>query len=76
MPVTSESLVELLAQLVDTPSVTGDEQAIADLVTRRLASESRGEVLRHGLSVVWRAPRKGRPLVVLAGHTDTVPPQG
>lgn len=76
MPVTSETLVELLVQLVDTPSVTGDEQAIADLVTRRLASESRGEVIRHGLSVVWRAPRKGRPLVVLAGHTDTVPPQG
>ena len=76
MPVTTETLVDLLEQLVNIPSVTGSEQAIADWITRRLASASRGEVIRHGLSVVWRAPRKGRPLVVLAGHTDTVPPQG
>ena len=76
MPVTATSLAELLEQLVDIPSVTGNEQQIVDWITRRLAGSSRGEVIRHGLSIVWRAPRKGRPLVVLAGHTDTVPPQG
>lgn len=76
MPVTTATLVDLLEQLVNIPSVTGNEQAIADWITRRLASASRGEVIRHGLSVIWRAPRKGRPLIVLAGHTDTVPPQG
>ena len=76
MTVTTETLVDLLEQLVNIPSVTGNEQAIADWITRRLASASRGEVIRHGLSVIWRAPRRGRPLVVLAGHTDTVPPQG
>jgi len=76
MPVTQTSLAELLEQLVDIPSVTGNEQEIVDWLTRRLAGSSRGEVIRHGLSIVWRAPRKGRPLVVLAGHTDTVPPQG
>jgi succinyl-diaminopimelate desuccinylase len=76
MAVTSGTLAELLATLVDMPSVTGSEQVIADWITARLASQSRGEVLRHGLSVVWRGPRRGRPLLVLAGHTDTVPPQG
>jgi succinyl-diaminopimelate desuccinylase len=76
MTVSTASLAELLVQLVDIPSVTGNEQQIADWVSRRLADAGRGEVIRHGRAVVWRAPRQGRPLVVLAGHTDTVPPQG
>lgn len=76
MPVTDTTLAELLEQLVNIPSVTGNEREIVDWITRRLAGSSRGEVLQHGLSIVWRAPRKGRPLLVLAGHTDTVPPQG
>jgi succinyl-diaminopimelate desuccinylase len=33
-------------------------------------------VTRSGKGVVWRAPSRGKPLVVLAGHLDTVPPQG
>ena len=76
MQVTQTTLAELLEQLVNIPSVTGNEQEIVEWITRRLAATSRGEVIRHGLSIVWRAPRKRRPLVVLAGHTDTVPPQG
>ena len=76
MPVTATSLADLLEQLVNIPSVTGNEQQIVDWITKRLGSASRGEVIRHGLSIVWRAPRKGRPLFVLAGHTDTVPAQG
>ena len=76
MSVTSLTLADLLEHLVNIPSVTGNEAPIADWITQRLAAASRGEVIRHWLSVVWRAPRKGRPLVVLAGHTDTVPPQG
>lgn len=74
--VTAEALAELTAQLVDIPSVTGNEKAIADWITRRLAARASGEVLRSGHSVVWRGPDRGRPLVVLVGHTDTVPPQG
>lgn len=76
MQVTGTALAELLEQLVDIPSVTGNEREIVDWITRRLAASGRGEIIPHGLSLVWRAPRKGRPLVVLAGHTDTVPPQG
>lgn len=73
---TAEALAGLLAELVDIPSVTGNERAIADFVAGRLAARGTGEVLRSGLGVVWRGPRRGRPLVVLAGHLDTVPPQG
>lgn len=73
---TTESLADLLATLVDIPSVTGDELAIADYVTQRLAKAGKGEVLRSGNALVWRGPQRGRPLVVLAGHLDTVPPSG
>ncbi|MCU0314217.1 MAG: succinyl-diaminopimelate desuccinylase [Solirubrobacteraceae bacterium] len=71
-----EALAELLATLVDIPSVTGQEAAIADFVAGRLARRASGETLRSGHAVVWRAPARGRPLVVLAGHLDTVPPNG
>lgn len=73
---TSEALAGLLAELVDIPSVTGDEAAIADFVAARLAARGTGEVIRSGHGVVWRGPRRGRPPVVLVGHLDTVPPQG
>src|SRR5438477_7557749 len=79
---TSESLADLLEMLVNVPSETGHESAIADLVQDRLAAAARGETLRTGNCVLWRSaardPRGGtpgtaRPLIVLAGHLDTVP---
>lgn len=76
MTVTADSLADLLQTLVDIPSVTGDEARIADWVRARLAALGRGEILRSGNSVVWRGPQQDRPLVVLAGHLDTVPPNG
>ena len=75
MRATSDSIAELLVTLVDIPSVTGNEESIAEFVAGRLAGRP-GEVLRSGNGIVWRGPRRGRPLVVLAGHLDTVPPQG
>ena len=76
MPATTEMLAELLATLVDIPSVTGDERAIVDYVTGRLGRAAKGEVLRSGNGLVWRGPQRGKPLIVLAGHLDTVPPSG
>lgn len=73
---TTPDLVELLATLVDIPSVTGSEERIATFVADRLRAPARGEVLRSGHGVVWRGPRRDRPLVLLAGHLDTVPPNG
>ena len=75
MPTTAtrETLAELLEALVRIPSETGEERAIADWVQARLRERGAGECLRSGAAVVWRGPRRGRPLVVLAGHLDTVP---
>ena len=59
--------------LVDIPSVSREERAIADYVAAEIP-----------MSPTWRTDDtlwydfhlgQGRPLVVLAGHLDTVPPQ-
>lgn len=73
---TVENLVEILEALVNIPSVTGQEAVIAGFVQGRLERRRTGECVRSGEAVVWRGPGRGRPLVVLAGHLDTVPPQG
>jgi succinyl-diaminopimelate desuccinylase len=76
--ITAETLADLLETLVNIPSVTGGEAAIAEWVGTRLQALPRGESLRSGHSLVWRGPRGlgGRPLLVLAGHLDTVPANG
>ena len=76
MAPTSDSLADLLEQLVNIPSLSGQEHEIADFVEARLAAGGNGEVLRTRRSLVWRGPQQERPLVVLAGHIDTVRPQG
>ena len=74
--VTDHALADLLETLVNTPSETGHEAALAADVARRLAGRGTGEQLRSANAVVWRGPQAGRPLVVLAGHLDTVPANG
>ncbi len=76
MTITEATLTDLLTTLVDMPSETGHEAAIAEFVSTRLRAASCGEILRAANNVVWRGPQRGRPLVVLAGHIDTVPAQG
>ena len=72
---TAESIADLLATLVDIPSVTGNEAEIAAFVESRLRARGTGTVTRSGNGVLWRGPVRGKPLVVLVGHLDTVPPQ-
>ncbi|MDQ1727183.1 MAG: succinyl-diaminopimelate desuccinylase, partial [Frankiaceae bacterium] len=63
----------LLAALVDIPSVSGDEAAIADAVELALRALAHLTVVRDGQFVVARTSL-GRPQrVILAGHLDTVP---
>jgi succinyl-diaminopimelate desuccinylase len=72
-PLAHESaLAQRTLELVDLPSPSRDEGLVYDYV--------RGAVhlpLVHddGESLLY-ARRDGKPLVLLAGHTDTVPPQG
>jgi succinyl-diaminopimelate desuccinylase len=76
VPATCESLACLLEQLVNIPSLSGQEHALADFIEARLTAAGNGEVQRTRRSLVWRGPQHDRPLLVLAGHIDTVRPQG
>ena len=73
---TRDALADLLETIVNIPSETGHEALLADWVRARLERLRGGQLLRSGDSLVWRGPPRGRPLVVLAGHLDTVPAQG
>ncbi len=75
-PMTAESLADLLETMVNIPSETGSEGALADWLARRLEALPGGRCTRSGHSLVWRAAARERPLLVLAGHLDTVPANG
>jgi succinyl-diaminopimelate desuccinylase len=75
MPST-DALADLLEQMVNITSLSGREHAMAEFLERRLTAAGNGEVLRTRRSLVWRGPQQKRPLLVLAGHIDTVRPQG
>jgi succinyl-diaminopimelate desuccinylase len=69
--------IELTAALVDLPSVSGDEAAIADAVYEALAAQAPHlELTRSGNAVLARTALDRRSRVVFAGHLDTVPVNG
>lgn len=69
-------LLQATAELVAIPSVSRDEAAIVAHLEGRLRRCEHLEVARLGNELVART-RLGRPQrVLLAGHTDTVPPAG
>jgi succinyl-diaminopimelate desuccinylase len=62
-------------QLVNIPSVSRHEEAVTEWIAGRVAATSRLRVLhRQADALVFGLG--GRPDVVLAGHSDTVPEQG
>jgi succinyl-diaminopimelate desuccinylase len=66
----------LTAQLVDVPSVSGEEGPLADAIERALRPLAHLSVYRDGDTIVART-ELGRPeRVILAGHIDTVPVAG
>ncbi|MEO6461617.1 MAG: succinyl-diaminopimelate desuccinylase [Candidatus Eisenbacteria bacterium] len=71
-------LAALTARLVDVPSVSGDEGALANLIADELKAQCPPcDLVRLGNNLVLRGPhRPERPTIVLAGHLDTVPPAG
>lgn len=69
-------LLARTAALVDVPSVSHQETQLADLVESELRAIDHLRVERLGDNVVART-EFGHPLrLVLAGHLDTVPPNG
>ena len=69
-------LLDLTAELVEIPSVSHDEEAITDYLQGRLEAAPWLGVRRFGHNLLARTDQH-RPLrLVIAGHTDTVPPNG
>lgn len=69
-------LLALTAELVAVPSVSRAEGPLVDELARQLEAVPWLDVTRVGDNLVART-ELGRPLrLVLAGHTDTVPPEG
>jgi succinyl-diaminopimelate desuccinylase len=69
----TDDVVTLCQQLVDIPSVSREEQRIADAVEAPLARLPHLEVVRRGHTVVARTELGRGERVVIAGHLDTVP---
>ncbi len=72
----SPDLLARTAALVDIPSLSHDESALADLVESELRALPALEVVRIADNVVARTRLGLAERVVLAGHLDTVPPAG
>ena len=73
---TLPDLLARTAELVEIPSVSHDEQEIGDRLASILGSAPWLEVTRLGRNVVARTDLGRRHRLLLAGHTDTVPPNG
>ncbi|MGO1055024.1 succinyl-diaminopimelate desuccinylase [Crossiella sp. CA198] len=66
--------IELTAALVDVPSVSGNEAALADAVEAALREQAPHlEVLRNGDTVLARTNLGRSSRIIFAGHLDTVP---
>jgi succinyl-diaminopimelate desuccinylase len=77
-PVTAlaDRLAARTLELVDIPSPSGDERAIRERLLE-LVPTSWDHEYEGDEAFLFVSPRRaGRPLVVLAGHYDTVPAQG
>jgi succinyl-diaminopimelate desuccinylase len=66
-------VADLTLELIDIPSPSGEEAALLDHVSQRVTLP-----LAYGTdeALLYETPRSGEPLVLLAGHLDTVPAQG
>ncbi|MDK8300694.1 MAG: M20/M25/M40 family metallo-hydrolase, partial [Actinomycetaceae bacterium UMB1218B] len=72
----TDDVVDLTCDLIDIPSVSGDEKRIADAIEEALRGASHLEVLRDGDAIVARTNLGRSQRVIIAGHIDTVPISG
>ncbi len=72
----AQRLAERTLALVDIPSVSREEARVAEAVARAVPRNSFRELVADGEAFFFMTERSAeRPLVVLAGHLDTIPPQ-
>lgn len=69
-------VIDLLADLVDIPSVSLSEQAIADAIETAVSEAPHLKVERDGNTIVARTDLGRHDRVLVCGHTDTVPEAG
>lgn len=67
------SSLDLTRAICDIPSVSGDEQTLADAIEEAIAPLAHLEVIRHGNTIVARTALGRAQRVAIAGHIDTVP---
>jgi succinyl-diaminopimelate desuccinylase len=73
---TADRLARRTLELVDIPSESRSEAALAEHVAAVVPRGRLGLVHREEETLVYATQRRDRPLVLLAGHLDTVPAQG
>jgi succinyl-diaminopimelate desuccinylase len=71
-----ESLAQRTLELVNIPSVSREEAAIADYVRAAIGVSDPELVYDADNCLCYLAPEQSAPVVFLAGHLDTVPAQG
>ena len=69
----SAGSVDLTRAICDIPSVSGDEQTLADAIFAEIDPLDHLEVYRDGDTIVARTNLGRAQRVVIAGHIDTVP---
>ena len=69
----SATSLEITRTICDIPSVSGDEQALADLIDAAMSTSAHLDVYRDGDTIVARTHLGRDQRVVIAGHIDTVP---
>lgn len=70
------SALDITRWICDVPSVSGDEEALADALFAALAEASHLQLHREGNTIVARTSLGRAQRVVIAGHIDTVPING
>jgi len=70
------SSVDLTRAICDIPSVSGEEQVLADAIEQAISAYPHLEVIRHGNTIVARTNLGRAQRVAIAGHIDTVPING
>ncbi|MCK2036266.1 succinyl-diaminopimelate desuccinylase [Microbacterium sp. SSW1-49] len=67
------SSLDLTRVICDIPSVSGEEQTLADAIEAAITPLAHLEVIRHGNTIVARTALGRSQRVAIAGHIDTVP---